>query len=234
MRFVFAIVLAGTILGCQAQESKHAGASSLATKRDSVSYVIGLNVGRSLSHDSIDINHDAFVCGMKDAALDSSKRYLSQEAVESTMKVFQEEMMVKQQSNARAQGMNNKAEGDAFLASNKTKEGVVTLPDGLQYKVIKEGHGAIPKADQTVTVNYKGSFLNGQEFDSSYKRGKPASFPCSRVIRGWTEALLKMKIGSKWILWIPPELAYGESGYGGGTIPPNATLTFEVELLSAK
>ena len=124
----------------------------------------------------------------------------------------------------------NKAEGEAFLATNKNNPGVVTLPDGLQYKVITNGTGAMPDANDTVTVNYRGTLLDGTEFDSSYKHGQPAKFPVSGVIPGWTEALMKMKAGSKWQLFIPSELAYGERGRPG--IPPNSVLIFEVELLS--
>jgi FKBP-type peptidyl-prolyl cis-trans isomerase FklB len=125
----------------------------------------------------------------------------------------------------------NKAEGQAYLAKNKTQPGVVTLPSGLQYKVLKAGQGKKPTAGDTVVCNYRGTFLNGTEFDSSYKRNQPASFPVGGVIKGWTEALQLMPVGSKWQLFIPPELAYGERGMPGA-IPPNSTLIFEVELLS--
>lgn len=233
MRVVLAVVLAGSILGCQAQDARKGGSSALATKKDSISYVIGLNIGHNLTRDSIQVNPDALVLGVQDAAVDSSKRILSQRMVDSTMKMFQAEMMEKQMSNAKVQGDKNKSEGETFLAGNKAKEGVTTLPDGLQYKVLKEGNGPVPKSNQTVTVNYAGTLIDGKEFDSSYKRGEPATFPVSGVIRGWTEALLKMKVGSKWQLWIPSDLAYGERG-AGGVIPPNATLCFEVELLSVK
>jgi FKBP-type peptidyl-prolyl cis-trans isomerase FklB len=129
--------------------------------------------------------------------------------------------------------MKNKADGEAFLAENRKKEGVKVLPDGLQYKVLKEGNGKKPKADETVTVNYRGTLIDGTEFDSSIKRGEPSTFRVSGVIKGWTEALQLMPVGSKWQLFIPPELAYGERG-AGEVIPPNSTLIFEVELLSIK
>jgi FKBP-type peptidyl-prolyl cis-trans isomerase FklB len=231
MRIVLAVVLMGGLLGCQS--SRKDGASALVTKKDSVSYGIGFNIGRNLMRDSVEVNADALALGVRDAALDSTARCLSQRVVDSTMKAFQNEMMEKQMSTAKAQGDKNRSEGESFLAENKTKEGVVTLPDGLQYKVLHEGKGPIPKADQTVTVNYAGTLIDGKEFDSSYKRGQPATFPVSGVIRGWTEALLKMRAGSKWQLWIPPDLAYGERG-AQGVIPPHATLIFEVELLSVK
>jgi FKBP-type peptidyl-prolyl cis-trans isomerase len=130
------------------------------------------------------------------------------------------------------QAVKNKAEGEAFLATNKDNPGVVALPDGLQYKVITGGTGAVPTVADTVTVNYSGKLLDGTEFDSSYKRGQPASFPVTGVIHGWTEALTQMKAGSKWQLFIPPDLAYGPQGRPG--IPPNAVLIFEVELLSTQ
>ncbi|HEX9006119.1 MAG TPA: FKBP-type peptidyl-prolyl cis-trans isomerase [Bacteroidota bacterium] len=233
MRFALVVVLLGSLLGCQAQDGKRSGSNTLATKKDSVSYGIGYNIGRNLVRDSVEVNPEALALGIREASLDSAKRTLSQQAVDSTMRTFQTEMMEKQMATAKAQGEKNKIEGEAFLAANKTKEGVVTLPDGLQYKVIKDGSGPSPKANQTVTVNYRGTLIDGKEFDSSYKHGEPATFPCSNVIRGWTEALLKMKVGSKWMLWIPPDLAYGERG-AGGVIPPNATLAFEIELLAVK
>jgi len=128
-------------------------------------------------------------------------------------------------------GEKNKKDGDAFLAENKGKEGVVALPSGLQYKILKAGDGEKPKSTDTVVCNYRGTLLNGKEFDSSYKRGQPATFPVSGVIKGWTEALQLMPVGSKWQLFIPPDLAYGDRG-AGNDIAPGATLIFEVELLS--
>jgi FKBP-type peptidyl-prolyl cis-trans isomerase FklB len=140
-------------------------------------------------------------------------------------------MMAKKTERLKELGEKNKNEGEAFLAENKKKEGVVTLPDGLQYKVIKEGDGNIPKLTDTVSINYRGTLINGTEFDSSYKRGKPATFPVKGIISGMSEALQLMKVGSKWQLFIPSQLAYGERG-AGDDIGPNATLIFDVELLS--
>jgi FKBP-type peptidyl-prolyl cis-trans isomerase FklB len=135
------------------------------------------------------------------------------------------------ESKAKAAGEASRKEGEAFLAANKTKEGVKTLPDGLQYKILKQGTGVQPTADDTVSVNYRGTLIDGKEFDSSYKRGEPATFPVGGVIKGWTEALQMMPVGSKWELYIPADLAYGDRG-AGADIPPGATLIFEVELLS--
>lgn len=232
MRFIIAVVLAGTVLGCQG--NKPSGTSTLANHQDSVSYSIGYNMGRNLSRDSIKISFDALTQGMRDEAADSSaKKLLTSTAVDSVVKAFQSEMIEKQQNMLKTLGFKNQIEGEAFLATNKTKEGVVTLPSGLQYKVITDGTGTMPKASQTVTVNYRGALLDGKPFDSSYERGQPATFPVGGVIPGWTEALQKMKVGSKWQIWIPSRLAYGERG-AGGVIPPNSTLVFEVELLSVK
>ena len=139
--------------------------------------------------------------------------------------------MKKREEEQKKLAEKNAKEGEAFFAENKKKEGIVTLPSGLQYKVIKEGDGPTPKATDTVSVNYKGTFIDGTEFDSSYKRNQPATFKVKGVIPGWVEALQLMKVGSKWQIFIPASLAYGDKG-AGNVIGPNATLIFEVELLS--
>jgi FKBP-type peptidyl-prolyl cis-trans isomerase FklB len=147
------------------------------------------------------------------------------------MAAFQKEMMAKQQELAKKLGEKNKKEGEAFLSENRKKEGIKALPSGLQYKVVKAGTGKKPKSTDTVTTHYRGTLIDGTEFDSSYRRGQPASFPVSGVIAGWTEALQLMEEGAKWQLFIPPNLAYGERG-AGSQIGPNATLIFEIELIS--
>jgi len=152
--------------------------------------------------------------------------------ISETVNAFQKELMAKQQELARKLGEKNKAEGETFLAENKKKEGVVSLPSGLQYKVMKAGSGKKPKVTDTVTVQYRGTLIDGTEFDSSYRRGEPITFPLNTVIAGWTEALKLMEEGAKWQVFIPPNLAYGESG--GGGIGPNATLIFEIELISVQ
>jgi FKBP-type peptidyl-prolyl cis-trans isomerase FklB len=149
------------------------------------------------------------------------------------MMAVQAEYRQQQQERMQQLGAANKTEGETFLAANKAKDGVVTLPSGLQYKILKAGAGPKPAATDTVTVNYRGTLINGTEFDSSYKRGQPATFGVTGVIKGWTEALQLMPVGSKWQLFIPADLAYGERG-AGADIAPNATLIFEVELLSIK
>ena len=168
--------------------------------------------------------------GLKDA-LAGGKALLTDDETKATLTALQAEVTKRQQAKMAVVGDANKKEGDAFLAANKTKEGVVTLPSGLQYKILQQGTGPIPSASDSVECNYRGMLINGTEFDSSYKRGQPATFPVGQVIHGWTEALQLMPVGSKWQLFIPAELAYGPRG-AGAEIGPNATLIFEVELLS--
>jgi FKBP-type peptidyl-prolyl cis-trans isomerase FklB len=195
--------------------------------KDKASYAIGLNVGFNFKKQNVEVNQDAFTAGFKDA-LAGTKPLMSEQEVRETMMAFEKDMQQKQTEVAQKNG----AEAEKFLAANKTKEGVKTTQSGLQYKVVKEGSGAQPKASDTVTVNYRGTLMDGTEFDSSYKRGQPASFPVSGVIKGWTEALQLMKVGSKLQLFIPATLAYGEQGRPG--IPPNSLLIFEVELMDVK
>jgi FKBP-type peptidyl-prolyl cis-trans isomerase FklB len=176
------------------------------------------------------VDPDLLARGMKDA-MAGGKTLLTEDEAHAVMMEMQTEVHKQQQEKAQQVGEANKKEGSAFLAANKAKADVVTLPSGLQYKILKAGAGPKPAATDTVTVNYRGTLIDGTEFDSSYKRGEPASFPVNGVIKGWTEALQLMPVGSKWQLVIPTDLAYGERG-GGATIGPNATLIFEVELLS--
>jgi FKBP-type peptidyl-prolyl cis-trans isomerase FklB len=205
---------------------------ALKDQKDKVSYSIGVNIGNNLKRQSIDVNPDALIQGIKDV-LSGSKALMTEKEVNDTLKTFQQEMKAKQTEHLKELGEKNKKEGDAFLAENKKKEGVITLPSGLQYKVIKEGTGETPKITDTVTVNYRGTLINGTEFDSSYKRGQPTTFPVNGIIAGWTEALQLMKVGSEWQLFIPPNLAYGERALGRD-IGPNATLIFDIELLAVK
>jgi FKBP-type peptidyl-prolyl cis-trans isomerase FklB len=191
-----------------------------------MSYIIGMDMGKNLKDQSIDIDQAALARGIKDA-LSGGKSSLTDEEIRQTMTAFQKEMMAKSQ----ALGEKNKKEGEAFLAGNKKKQGVITLPSGLQYKVISAGKGKKPKPTDTVTVQYRGTLIDGTEFDSSYRRGQPATFPVNGVIPGWTEALGLMQEGAKWQIFVPSNLAYGEKGTGG-QIGPNATLIFEVELIS--
>jgi len=205
----------------------------LKTQKDKVSYAIGMDVGNGLKKNEVDVDPDILARGVKDI-LAGNKPLMTEDEVKTAITGLQKELQAKQQERAKVLGEKNKKEGEAFLAKNKTKEGVKTLPSGLQYKVITEGKGKSPKANDTVTVQYKGTLIDGTEFDSSFKRGQPATFTVSGVIKGWTEALQLMKEGSKWQLFVPADLAYGASGTPGGPIGPNAVLIFDVELVSIK
>jgi len=201
--------------------------TQLKDQKDKVSYSIGMQIGFNLARQKVDINTDMLAAGIKDSI--AGKPQLNPDQVKEVMAAFEKDMEQKQKES----GEKNKAEGAKFLEENKKKEGVKTTASGLQYKVVKDGNGAQPKASDTVTVNYRGTLINGTEFDSSYKRGQPASFPVNGVIKGWTEALQLMKVGSKYQLFIPSNLAYGERSVSPD-LAANSTLIFEVELLDAK
>jgi len=201
----------------------------LKTQKDKASYAIGLDMGNSLKRNSIEVNTDILVKGIKDA-LSGGKLLMTDQEMKETIATLQKELQAKQQEKTKELAEKNKKEGEAFLAGNKKKDGVITLASGLQYKIIKNGEGKLPKADDSVTVNYRGTLIDGTEFDSSYKRSQPATFQVNGVIPGWTEALQLMKEGSKWQLFIPANLAYGERG-AGRDIGPNAVLIFEVGLI---
>src|SRR6202030_3925603 len=203
---------------------------ALKSDKDKVSYAIGVNIGKSMRKDTVDIDPAIFSRGMKDA-LSGGKLLLTDEEMKVALTKLQTDLRAKQEPAAQKAGEINKKAGDDFLAQNKTKEGVVALPNGLQYKILKEGTGPKPSATDSVVCNYRGTLLDGTEFDSSYKRGQPATFPVGGVIKGWTEAVQLMPVGSKWQLFLPSGLAYGNRG-AGQDIGPNATLIFEVELLS--
>ena len=204
----------------------------LAGDKEKLSYSIGMDIGGNLKRQSIEVDPDLLAKGFKDR-YGGGKTILTEEEARQAIMNFQKQQMAKQAESMKQQGEKNKAEGEKFLAGNAKKEGVKTLPSGLQYKVIAPGTGKSPTASDMVTTNYKGMLIDGTEFDSSYKRGQPATFPVSGVIPGWTEALQLMKEGAKWQLFIPSDLAYGERG-AGREIGPNATLVFEVELISVK
>jgi FKBP-type peptidyl-prolyl cis-trans isomerase FklB len=204
----------------------------LKEQKEKVSYSIGVNIGKSMKRDGIDVNPDLLAQGIKDA-LSGGKILLSDEEMGATFAALQKEMAAKQAEGRKALAEKNLKEGEKFLAENAKKAGVVTQPSGLQYKVITDGTGKKPKLTDTVTVHYRGTTIDGTEFDSSYKRNEQAIFPVQGVIPGWTEGISLMKVGSKWQLFIPPKLAYGEEG-AGEIIGPNATLIFEVELFDTK
>lgn len=209
-----------------------AGSKTLTTDKDKVSYGIGLDIGRTLkqqSFESGDLDLAKLRQGMQDA-LSGEKAMLTDEELSKVMMAFQQKMMAKQDSLKKQKAGDNQKKGEEFLAKNSKEEGVVTTASGLQYKILKEGAGSKPESTSTVSVHYVGTLLDSTEFDNSVKRGQPASFQANQVIPGWTEALLNMPVGSKWKLWIPSKLAYGEQ-QRGPTITPNSTLVFEVELL---
>jgi len=208
-----------------------ADTNTLTDEKSRVSYAIGMMLGHNWQLQGLDIDVDIAASAIK-AVQSSNATLLTPEQAQATLKTFQQEFRAKQQVKQAELAVKNRAVGDAFLSANKKNSDVQSLPDGLQYVVLTNGTGALPAASDVVTVNYRGTLLDGTEFDSSYKRGQPAQFPVVGVIHGWTEALLKMPVGSKWKLFIPSELAYGEQGNRG--IPPNSVLIFEVELLEAK
>jgi FKBP-type peptidyl-prolyl cis-trans isomerase len=189
-----------------------------------------MNLGATLHRQSVPVDPNILARGLKDA-LAGGKTQLTEEQAKATLMEVQTEMRKKQQEQMQQAGEANKKDGEAFLAANKSKDGVVTLPSGLQYKILTQGTGPKPAASDSVVCNYRGTLIDGTEFDSSYKRGEPATFPVSGVIKGWTEALQLMPVGSKWQLFVPSDLAYGDRA-PGPEIGPGSTLIFEVELLS--
>ena len=207
------------------------GTNQLADEKSRVSYAIGMMTGLQWKQKDLDFDVELYARGIKDGLAGGAMLLTPQEA-QLTIDAFSKELGAKQQQKQMELAAKNKTEGDAFLGANKNQPGVQTLPDGLQYLVITNGTGEIPTAGDTVTVNYRGMLIDGTEFDSSYKRGQPATFLVGGVIRGWTEALQKMNAGSKWKLFVPSDLAYGPQGRPG--IAPNAVLIFEVELLSVQ
>jgi len=210
--------------------AKTAAPLALKTQKDKFSYALGMRMGANLQRQSVPVDATILARGLKDG-LAGGKTLLTDAEAQAAITAVQDEMRKQQQEKMKQAGEVNKKEGADFLAANKGKDGVVTLPSGLQYKILTEGKGAKPTASDSVVCNYRGTLINGTEFDSSYKRGQPATFPVGGVIKGWTEALQLMPVGSKWQLFIPPDLAYGERG-AGADIGPDSTLIFEVELLS--
>ena len=204
----------------------------LKTDKDKASYAIGMSIGKSMHKDAVDIDPNIFARGLKDA-LAGGKLLMTDEEAQAAITALKSDVQKKQEDKMAQAGEGNVKEGEAFLAANKMKEGVVTLPSGLQYKILTVGTGPMPTAADSVVCNYKGTLINGKVFDASASHGGPATFPVGGVIKGWTEALQLMPVGSKWQLFIPPDLAYGQRG-AGGDIGPGTTLIFEVELLSIK
>jgi FKBP-type peptidyl-prolyl cis-trans isomerase FklB len=221
------VLLVAIAAGCTATEE----AVKLDDAKQRISYTIGLNIGRDFVSQDVEIDTAALMAGVRDGLSGQAPR-LTDDQMMSEIKVFREGMIAKQEAKLKAVAEKNQAEGAAFLAGNAKEPGVVVRESGLQYKVLKEGSGPMPKENSIVSVHYRGTLLDGTEFDSSYERNEPLVLPVGGVIPGWTEALLLMKEGSKWQLYVPAALAYGVEG-APPAIGPNAVLLFEVELLSA-
>jgi len=222
-----AVVMTLTMSADAAEAAAAAPAPSLESELSKESYAVGANIGRSIAEPGIELDLDAFLAGFK-AAYAKQELAMSTEEIQAAMMSLQGKAQAAGQKKMEEAGATAKAEGDAYLAENAKKEGVKVTESGLQYKVVTEGTGAVPTAADTVKVHYTGTFTNGEKFDSSVDRGEPAMFGVTQVIKGWTEALQMMKVGSKWQLAIPSDLAYGP---GRGSIPPNAVLLFDVELI---
>ena len=213
-----------------AAASDIAKSSGLKTEKEQASYMIGMTIGKSLEPIKDEINLDTVTKAVK-TAMAGEKALLTDEQLQVVAQSFDQRLQAKKAAEQMEAGKKNAADGKAFLAANAKKEGVKTTESGLQYQVVTEGKGAKPTATDMVKVNYKGELLDGTKFDSSYDRGEPAVFSLQQVAPGWAEGVQLMPVGSKYKLWIPSELAYGETGTPGGPIPPNATLAFEIELL---
>ncbi|MGC1226106.1 MAG: FKBP-type peptidyl-prolyl cis-trans isomerase [Candidatus Sulfotelmatobacter sp.] len=212
--------------------ARSAAPLTLKTDKEKFSYALGMRMGANLKKQNVPVEPAILERGLKDA-MAGGKTLLTEEQAQTALMQVQNDLRKKQQEKMQAEGAENKQQGAAFLAENKSKEGVKTLPSGLDYKILKEGTGPKPTAGDTVECNYRGTLIDGKEFDSSAKHGGPATFPVGGVIKGWTEALQMMPVGSKWQLFIPPDLAYGDRG-AGPDIGPDSTLIFEVELVSIK
>lgn len=229
MKNIVILALSTALLPCVLQGQNK---TQLNTQKEKVSYSIGLNIGTTWKRQGVEVDFEPLLQGIKDA-LAGTNPLLTEQETKEVISAFQKDLKVKQEEKRKQLGEKGKKEGEAFLAENSKKPGIVVLPSRLQYKVLAEGQGATPKSNDIATVNYRGSLIDGTEFDSSYKRGQPATFAVNGVIKGWTEALQLMKPGAKWQVFIPSALAYGEMGRGQ-EIPPNTVLSFEVELLSFK
>jgi len=228
MRFITTLVVVASLVGapCVAQKMPDLG-----NEKARVNYSVGYQIGDDFKRQGVEINPEALVKGIQDA-LSGEKALMTPEEQRAALVDLQRKVAAQQEQDKSRQAREYRAEGRIFLAENARKEEIQTTESGLQYKIVREGTGKIPGPTDTVTVNYRGTLIDGKEFDSSYRRGQPATFRVDRVIPGWTEALQLMKEGAKWQLFIPPELAYGDKKIG--RIEPNSTLIFEVELISAE
>jgi FKBP-type peptidyl-prolyl cis-trans isomerase FklB len=226
------LLLAVIILGCLRGEVRAADQPALKDEKQKVSYSLGMNMGSNLKNNDVEVDFDLLVRGIKDV-LEGKTTLLTEAEERQVLTAYSTELRAKAQEKRKQLAEKNKKEAETFLAENKTKPGVVTLPSGLQYKVLADGNGESPTTNDTVAVNYRGTLIDGTEFDSSAKTGHPWTNAVTRVIKGWTEALQMMKVGAKWQLFVPPQLAYGEMGRGR-QIAPNAALIFEMELVGVQ
>jgi FKBP-type peptidyl-prolyl cis-trans isomerase FklB len=230
MKLILSLLLAaGAVLSLSAAEDP------FKTPKEKISYMLGMTYGKQIKQNDIEVDFDQFLKGLKDAAT-GGQTLLTEDQAREIYMTFTQELRTKSQDKQKAEGEKNRKAGEVFLAENKKKEGVKVKPITvgtntyeLQYKVVTEGKGKMPATSDTVSTHYRGTLIDGTEFDNSYKRGEPAKFPVTGVIKGWTEALLMMPVGSKWQLFIPSELAYGERGRP--SIPGNSTLLFDIELI---
>ena len=232
LRLFAVMIMLTSLAGCTPEEASSASELKLDTSKNRISYTIGVNIGQDFKSQNMDVDPDLLLMGLKDT-LSGKELQLTEEEMVQEIQNFQQEMQAKMAAEMEVKAAENKASGEAFLAENAKQEGVVVTESGLQYKIIEPGQGDSPGPADVATVHYRGTLIDGTQFDSSYDRGQPASFPVGGVIPGWSEALQLMKPGAKWQLVIPAELAYGERG-AGQDIGPNSTLLFDVELISVE
>ena len=234
MRMILSITLVVLLLFGQAMGAAQQKVKTDAkSQKEKLSYSLGYDYGSRMKKGSVDLDPDIFAKALKEG-LAGKKATMTDQEMREALLPLQKQMVEKRAEEMKKLSEKNKQEGAAFLAENAKKEKVVTLPSGLQYKVIKEGTGKSPQQSDKVQVHYRGTLINGTEFDNSYTRGQPVTLGVDKVIKGWSEGMQLMKEGSKWMLYIPSELAYGERGAGRGRIGPNQTLIFEVELISVE
>lgn len=231
-KFLLIFLLFALLAISACKKTKATKSEALETQKDKASYAIGFDLGKNLKKYSEDIELEKMIKGIRDG-ISGQNSILNEEETKKTLTEFQQALIKKEIERRKEVAIKNKVEEEKFLAENSKKEGVVTTASGLQYKVLSEGKGQKPTLEDSVKVHYKGTFINGKEFDSSYKRGEPVTFQLKNMIPGWIEALQLMKEGSKWQIFIPSSLAYGEQG-AGDIIEPNSLLIFEVELLEVE
>ncbi len=229
MKYFLFLIVCLMFIACQGNTQDKV---QLKTQKDSVSYMLGMSIGKNFKQQMIEVDAK-LVARAIDDQLSGMTTMLTDVQAQTLMMTFQSGLKAKQEAKQKELSEKNIKEGTEFLAANKKKDSVVTTASGLQYKILKKGYGTTPKETDRVGVHYRGTLLDGTEIDNSYKRGEPAAFSLNQLIKGWSEALQLMTVGSKWMLYIPSDIAWGEQG-SGPVIPPNATIVFEVELIDIK